>query len=129
MKNRVFLARPEAVNHRKLEVTLRQLTGDRLTAEQRAQIGHGLVCRRQYTFRVYQDPGTFCREVNPKNTRDGQTVIRTLFGDLERLAMMPAAVLVQRLTPEERSNTVHIYLPKKKEETRDVPRKEETADP
>lgn len=127
MKNRVFLARSEAANHKKLEVTLRQLTGDRLTAEQRDQIAHGLTGRRQYTFRVCHEPGAFCSEVNPKNTRDGKTVTRTLFGDLEHLSKSPVAVLVHCLVPEERSSIVYIYLPTKKEETHDVPRKEETV--
>lgn len=128
MKNRVFQARSETDNRRKLDVTLRKLTDDRLTVEQRGQIGRELVEGRQYAFQICQDPGVFCREVNPKNARDGQTIIRTLFGDLEYLSEMPAAILVRRLSPEERSSTVYIYLPTKKEERRDVPRKEETAE-
>ncbi|MPM49561.1 hypothetical protein SDC9_96291 [bioreactor metagenome] len=129
MKNRVFLAQPESVNRRKLDVTLRQLTGDRLTAEQRDRIGRGLDARRQYAFQVCRCPGAFCREVNPKNARDGQTIIRTLFGDLEHLSKRPAAVLVRRLAPGERSNTVYIYLPTKKEETHHVHREREAAEP
>ena len=128
MKNRVFRALSEADNRRKLDVALRQLTGDRLTLEQRRQIGHELVAGRQYTFRICQDPGAFCREVNPKNARDGQTIIRTLFGDLGHLSEMPVAVLKQQYFSKGRSDTVYIYLPTKKEERRNVPRKEETAE-
>lgn len=128
MKNWVFRARSEADNRRKLDVTLRKLTGDRLTVEQRGQIGRGLSAGRQYAFHICQDPGAFCREADPKNARDGQTIIRTLLGDLEYLSEMPAAILVRRLAPEDRSNTVYIYLPTTKEERHNVPRKEKTAE-
>lgn len=38
MKNRLFIAAEDAVNRRKLDVTLRQFTADRLTGEQRQLI-------------------------------------------------------------------------------------------
>ncbi len=128
MKNQAFQTQTEAECRKKLDAALRQLTGDRLTEEQRRLVWQAVGWHRQYTLQILENPGTFCREVNPKNGLDGLTVYHTIFGDLEELGQ-EAAVLVCRQTSPGRPRTVYIYLPKKKEEDRDDARKEETTEP
>lgn len=108
MKNKGFQAQTEAECRKKLDATLRQLTDNRLTEEQRRMVGEAVGWRRQYSLQVLEDPGAFCLEVNPKNGLDGLTVYHTIFGDLEDLEQV-AAVLVRRLASQGR--TVYIYLP------------------
>ena len=129
MKNQAFQEQTEEVCRRKLDAALRQLTGDRLTEEQRSLVGQAVGWHRQYSLQVLEDPGAFCREVNPKNGMDGLTVYHSIFGDLEELGQ-EAAVLVRRLASPGRHRTVYIYLPKKnEEEERNDARKKETTVP
>lgn len=128
MKNQEFQTQTEDECRRKLEAALRQLTDDRLTEEQRRLVGRAIGWRRQYSIQVMEEPGAFCLQVNPKNGMDGQMVFHTIYGDLEDLGQA-AAVLVCRTTPQGRLCTVYIYLPRKKEEERDDPRKETPTGP
>ena len=54
MKNQLFLAAEDAVNQRKLDVTLRQFTADRLTEEQRWLIESAIGYQRQCYLQVCQ---------------------------------------------------------------------------
>lgn len=121
MKNQVFLAQSDADMRRKLDVVLRQIAGNRLTAKQRHQIA-AAVGRRQYRFKFTQVPGL---PLEVKNAADDQTVIRPIFGDLKGVARGPTAVLVHGRVLGEEENTVYLYLPREKEEPRDESRKEE----
>lgn len=121
LRNQAFQAQTEAENRKKLEIVLRQLTGDQLTPEQRWQIAQAVGCRRQYRFRLCQGPDI------PLNTADGhQMAAHLIFGDAKGESPGPAAVLVRCSTPGAESNTVYIYLPEEKEEQWDEIRKEET---
>lgn len=128
MKNQGFQAQTLEECRRKLDTTLRQLTDDRLTEEQRRMVGKVIGWQRQYSFQVLDDPGAFCLKVNPKNSLDGLTVYNTIFGDLEDLEQ-GAAVLVRRLGSPGLACTVYIYLPREKGGERDDSRKEETTGP
>lgn len=126
MRNQVFQAQTESECHKKLDAALRQLTGDRLTEDQRRMVGETVGWRRQYSLQILDDPGAFCLVVNPKNGIDGLTVYHTIFGDLEDLEQA-AAVLVYRPVSPDRVRTVYIYLPRGKGGERDDSRKEETT--
>ena len=52
MKNRLFIAAEDAVNRRKLDVTLRRFTSDRLTEEQRQIIEMAVGYQRQCCISV-----------------------------------------------------------------------------
>lgn len=130
MKNRGFQNQGQKTRQRKLDATLRQLTEDRLSRKQRDAISRAIGSKWQYRLQVHADLGAFCREVDPKKERDGQTMIQTLFGDIEHLSHgAPMATVVRRFAPGARMNSVHIYLPKKEEDSWDDTRKEETAEP
>ena len=121
MRNQEFQAQTKAQSRKKLEIVLRQLTGDQLTPEQRWPIAQAVGCRRQYRFRLCQGPDI------PLDTADGrQVVAHLIFGDAKGESPGPAAVLVRCSTPGAESNTVYIYLPEEKEEQWDDIRKEET---
>ena len=121
LRNRAFQAQTKAENRKKLEIVLRQLTGDQLTPEQRWQIAQAVGCRQQYRFRLCQGPDI------PLDTADGrQVAAHLIFGDAKGESPGPAAVLVRCSTPGAESNTVYIYLPEEKEEQWDDIRKEET---
>lgn len=124
LKNQVFQAQTEAENRRKLEIVLRSLTDDQLTAHQRRLIAYAIGCHRQYRFQLCQKPD-FLPDV--VNAGDDQTVIRQIFGNAKGGQTQPAAVLVQHPAQSKETNTVYIYLPKEKEEQGDDARKKETA--
>ena len=119
LRNRAFQAQTEAENRKKLEIVLRQLTGDQLTPEQRWQIAQAIGCRQQYRFRLCQGSDI------PLDTPDGrQMAAHLIFGDAKGESPGPVAVLVQCSTPGAGTNTVYIYLPEEKEEQWDDARKE-----
>lgn len=112
MKNQLFLAAEDAVNQRKLDVTLRQFTADRLTEEQRQLIESAVGYQRQCYLQVCQTEQKFrqimaLRETNPK-----RTAVQVLFGGLELLPECSAAALVYQRLPQGVSNTVYLYIPK-----------------
>jgi len=125
LKNKIFQVQTKLENQRKLEIVLRQLTGDQLTSEQRHLIGEAISFYRQYHFRL-------CRSSSlPTITSQqqcGRAAIRPIFGDLEGRTNEPAAALVRCSVQGEEQNTVYIYLPVEKEEPRDEPRKEKGPD-
>ena len=125
MKNRAFQVQSEVENQRKLEVVLRQLSGDRLTGEQRRLIGEAIGFCRQYSFRLCRPPSL--PTISSQQT-GGYTAVRTIFGNLEGRTDEPAAALVRCSAQGEEQNTVYIYLPVEKEEQRDEPRKEKVPD-
>ena len=116
MRNQAFQAQTETENRKKLEIVLRQLTGDQLTAQQRRQIVQAVGGRQQYSFH-------FCQGLDiPLNTADQdgtQVAVHPIFGDAKGAHSGPAAVLVRCSAPGAESNTVYICLSKEKEEQRD----------
>lgn len=112
MRNQAFQARTETEKRRKLEVVLRQLTGNYLTAQQRQLISHMVGCGQQYNFRL-------CQESGMPDVMDDQAVVRPIFGDTADGVNGPAAVLVCTTDQGEVSNTIYIYLPIPREEKRD----------
>jgi hypothetical protein len=95
-----------------LEVVLRQLTGNYLTAQQRQLISHMVGCGQQYNFQL-------CQESGMPDVMDDQAVVRPIFGDTADGVNGPAAVLVCTTDQGEVSNTIYIYLPIPREEKRD----------
>lgn len=125
LRNQAFQAQTEAENRKKLEVVLRQLTGNQLTPQQRQLIVQALGGQQQYRFRLCQ------RSDIPLNTTDqdgSQMAFHLIFGNSKGERPGPAAVRVWCSTPGAESNTVYIYLPEEKEEPRDDTRQEETPD-
>lgn len=124
LKNKVFQTQTEAENRRKLEIVLRSLTNDQLTAHQRRLIAHAIGCRRQYSFQL-------CQKLNllPSTMDTGEEPVAAhwIFGNAMGRKKQPAAVLVQRPALGKETDTVYIYLPEKKEERGDDARKKETA--
>lgn len=109
MKNESFKAQTEMERRKKLDVVLRQLTGDRLTMAERRMIGEAIGYRRQYSLRLCRSPRAFLHRTAPN---DGVTCIQTIFGSLEDQPETPAAALVHQSD----AHIVYIYLPVKKEE-------------
>lgn len=112
MKNQLFLAAEDAVNQRKLDVTLRQFTADRLTEEQRWLIESAIGYQRQCYLQVCQTEQKIRQVIALQKTDPKRTVVRVLFGGLESLPECSAAVLVYRRQPHGVSNTVYLYIPK-----------------
>ncbi len=107
MKNRTFQAAKLRKNCRKLDVALRQFTGDRLTEEQRSLISSTLGPRSQYWIQVYRTADGLRRALNRHaNTAD----IQLLFGGLETQTSAPAA-LIARSGSGRTAKVVYIYLP------------------
>lgn len=129
MNNQGFQSLDQRTRRKKLDVVLRRLTNDRLSRKQRTAICRAIGTTWQYRLMIHTDLGAFCNEVDPKKERDGQTMIHTLFGDIEQLTSSPVATVVCRWAPGARSNHVHIYLPREREEKRDDTRKKEAAEP
>ena len=120
LRNQAFQARTETGKRRKLEVVLRQLTGDHLTDQQRQLISQTVGCCQQYSFQLCYEPGAPALTANG----DGQAAVYRIFGDT---AKGPTAVLVRTPGQGEMSNTIYIYLPTQREEKGDDTRQEETS--
>lgn len=112
MKNQLFLAAEDAVNQRKLDVTLRQLTADRLTEEQRGLIESAVGYQRQCYLQVCQTEQKLRQVIALQKADPKRTVVRVLFGGLDLLPECSVAVLVYRRQPQGVSNTVYLYIPK-----------------
>lgn len=121
MKNKLLQSLTVAEKAKKLDVTLRRLTGDRLTEAQRHMIGAAIGGKRQFAFRVLRSPDL-------PDLPDGM-VRQPIFGDLRGVARGPTAVMFRQTRPGQQKNVVYIYLPGEKEELRDESREEETMGP
>lgn len=124
LRNKAFQSQTNAENLRKLDVVLRSLTNNRLTARQRRLIAYAIGGRRQYSFRLCQRPDAL---PNTTDTAAGQTVIRRIFGTVNGGDNQPAAVLIRHPGQDGTASTVYIYLPEEKEEYGDDTREEETT--
>lgn len=112
MKNQLFLAAEDAVNQRKLDVTLRQFTGDLLTEEQRQLIAAAVGYDRQCSIKVCSTAQKFLEVAALQKTDPKRTALQLLYGELESLPANPAAALVYRYRPlQGMSNTVYLYIP------------------
>lgn len=111
MKNQLFLAAEEAVNQRKLDVTLRQFTADRLSEEQRQIIETAVGYQRQCYIVICPTAQKFRQAAALQEAAPGRTAVLMLFGSLETLPECPAAALVYRRRFQETTNTVYLYIP------------------
>lgn len=126
LRNQVFQTQTETGKRRKLEIVLRSLTGDQLTAHQRRLIACAIGCCQQYRFQLCQKPNFL---IGPADAGDGQAVIHRIFGSAKGGENQPAAVLVRCPARGSEANTVYIYLPEKEEKQRNDIRKKEAAAP
>ena len=111
MKNQLFLAAEEAVNQRKLDVTLRQFTADRLNKEKRHLIEAAVGCQRQSCIIVCPTEQQFRQAVAVQKALPRRAAIQMLVGSLKTLPAHPAAALVYRYRPQGMSSTVYLYIP------------------
>lgn len=109
MKNDLFKAKTAFEKRKKLDVVLRQMTGDRLTESERRVIGKAVGHCRQYRLTLCRSPDILYHCIAPD---DGVFHTRTIFGDLNKHPESPSAVLVQWSD----MYSVYIYLPAEKEE-------------
>lgn len=110
---------------RKLEIVLRQLTGDHLTAQQRQLICQAVGCREQYSIQLRQGSKP------PSDiavAEEGRTIIRQIFGDTEGETDGPTAVLIRTPVQGGMSNKIYIYLPTPREENGDDTQQKESSD-
>lgn len=110
MKNQLFLAAEDAVNRRKLDVTLRQFTADRLTEEQRQLIESAVGYQRQCYLQVCQTEQKLRQVMTLQKADPKRTAVQVLFGGLESLPECSTAVLVYRRQPQGVSNTVYLFI-------------------
>ena len=125
LRNQAFQVRTETKKRRKLEIVLRRLTGDHLTAQQRLLISRAIGHREQCRFHLCQEPGVLSGITDKE---DGQTTVRLIFGDAIGEISAPTAILVRTPSQGGMSNTIYIYLPISKERKRDDTQQEETSD-
>ena len=125
MRNQAFQVSAEAEKRRKLEIVLRRLTGDQLTAQQRLLIGRAIGHHEQCSFCLCQEPGVLSGITDKE---DGKTTVRLIFGDAMGEISTPTAILVRTPSQGGMSNTIYIYLPILKERKRDDAQQEETSD-
>ena len=111
MKNQLFIAAEDAVNRRKLDVTLRQFTADRLTEEQRQIIETAVGYQRQCCISVCPTVQKFRQVMSLQETDPKRTSMLMLFGSPESLPGEPAAALIYRRRFPETSNTGYLYIP------------------
>lgn len=111
MKNQLFLAAEEAVNQKKLDVTLRQFTADRLSEEQRQLIETAVGYQRQCCITVCPTEQKFRQAAALQEADPMRTAVQMLYGSLETLPESPAAVLIYHRRFPETSNTVYLYIP------------------
>ena len=111
MKNRLFIAAEDAVNRRKLDVTLRRFTSDRLTEEQRQIIEMAVGYQRQCCISVCPTVQKFRQVMALQETDPKRTSMQMLFGSPDSIPGEPAAALIYRRRFPETSNTVYLYIP------------------
>lgn len=125
LRNRAFQVRANIDKQRKLEIVLRQLTGDHLTAQQRQLICQAVGCREQYSIQLRQGSKP------PSDiavAEEGRTIIRQIFGDTEGETDGPTAVLIRTPVQGGMSNKIYIYLPTPREENGDDTQQKESSD-
>lgn len=113
LKNQAFARQNELKHRRKLRVVLRQLTQNRLTAEQRCVIEQAAGHQRQCHLKLCSTPQVIRRTIDMNSTHSRTTAAKTLFGSLDN---PPMALLVHQIGANGTDNTICIYLPDEKEE-------------
>lgn len=124
LRNQEFQIRAKAEKRRKLEIVLRRLTGDHLTAYQRQLISQAIGCREQCSFQLCQELKTFS---GITDKQDGGSTIHQIFDDTTGEIGTAAAVLVRTPGQGGMSNTIYIYLPILREEKRDETQQEQAS--
>lgn len=122
LKNQLFKTQGEPENSKKLDMVLRQLTGDLLTAEQRRQIEHALGHQRQYHLRLCRSRCAFTRVLQAEN---GKKVLYMLTPSGTEQTEAPMTAVIRNPDCGRTGGIVYIYIPDE-EERRDEPRNEET---
>lgn len=113
MKNQAFARQNQMDQNKKLRVVLRQLTADRLTAEQRLSIEQALGFQHQHYLQSYDSPQELSRAISRDSVHCKCVSSKTLFGGLSD---PPMARLIRRIGSRGPESTVYIYLPDQKEE-------------
>lgn len=113
VRNQLFRTAKRRENLRKLDITLRRFTDDRLTKEQRLLISSALSRHSQHRLQVCRTAVAFDSAMKECA---GETGARILFGCLETHPDAPAAALVCQGGSSGRSDAVYIYLPTETEE-------------
>lgn len=122
LKNQTFAKKDMADRAKKLDVVLRQLTGDAITKEQRQCLQYALGHRRQFRLQLCTTGCDFKNAVFPELTKEcGERRVKMLLGKESGLM----AALVSCHPPEMGDSTVYLYLPKSKEAMCDAMQGEE----
>lgn len=122
LKNQTFAKKDMADRAKKLDVVLRQLTGDAITKEQRQCLQYALRHRRQFRLQLCTTGCDFKNAVFPELTKEGgERRVRMLLGKESGLM----AALVSCHPPEMGDSAVYLYLPKSKEAMCDAMQGEE----
>ena len=122
LKNQTFAKKDMADRAKKLDVVLRQLTGDAITKEQRQCLQYALGNRRQFRLQLCTTGCDFKNAVFPELTKEGgERRVRMLLGKESGLM----AALVSCHPPEMGDSAVYLYLPKSKEAMCDAMQGEE----
>ena len=95
LKNQAFLKKSTMCRAKKLDVVLRQVTGDTITREQRLKLARALGLRRQYRFRLCQSRRAFQSAVNSAQGLDGENAVRILLSDRDSPKSTPMAAIVR----------------------------------
>lgn len=120
LKNQAFLKKSTMCRAKKLDVVLRQVTGDTITREQRLKLARALGLRRQYRFRLCPSRRAFQSAVNSAQGLDGENAVRILLSDRDSPKSTPMAAIVRM--PGHGGRMVYFYLPKRKEAALNEPR-------
>ena len=112
LKNQTFAKKDMADRAKKLDVVLRQLTGDAITKEQRQCLQYALGHRRQFRLQLCTTGCDFKQAVSLGLTKDckGKRVRMLIENDCGMVA-----ALVSSQLPGKRDTTVYLYLPEAKE--------------
>lgn len=111
---------------KKLDIVLRQLTGDAITKEQRQRLLYALGHRKQFRLQLCTTGFDFKQAVSPGKTKEDKAKrVRML---IKNDCGMEAALVSSQL-PGKRNNTVYLYLPETKEAVLDAMQEKEAKDP
>lgn len=122
VKNQTFKQKGKLDRAKKLDVILRQMTGDAITQEQRKHLQCALGHRRQYRLRLCATGCDFEQAVTLKHGKAGEGKhVKMLSGSNCGLL----AALVSGQATKKGGNTVYLYLTKSKEASDDAVQKKD----
>lgn len=112
LNNQTFMKASASDRVKKLDIALRQLTGDAMTKEQRQRLLYALGHRKQYRLQLCTTGCDFKQAVSLGLTKDckGKRVRMLIENDCGMVA-----ALVSSQLPGKRDTTVYLYLPEAKE--------------